>query len=172
LATLLVRHIREVEPSTEVTTATGWLRDKEYCGGGVEWLATEKNWAFREGTILIVDEAQESYWDKGFWNIVKSMNSTSKCRIITFASYGSTGPFLEADTPGISPDHIVSLTPARTSVGLLLSKKEFDDFVSFRFIGESLLDSIFDLTNGHVGACEDLLEWIQVHSVSLSPRAL
>ena len=175
MAALLLRYIKEAEPTTEVITAIGWPREKQYRGGGVERLATEKKWCFQEGAVLIVDEAQGSYWDKRFWSIVKSMKATSKYRIITFASYGSAGSFDVADTPGISPDHTVSLRPASTSVGLLLNKKEFDDFVSFRFVGHrfeaSLLDSIFDLTNGHVGACEDLLGPIQVHPVSLSPRA-
>lgn len=57
------------------------------------------------------------------------------------------------------------------TVGLLLTQEEFDDFVEKRFgrnrFSPEFLESIYELTTGHVGACEDVLEVIQAHDVTL-----
>jgi hypothetical protein len=171
LASLLLQHIDTVEPGIHVVSVGGWPGEKEYANG-YEWLE-DRSWKFQENGVLVVDEAQGSYWDKTFWNDNKSINSSTPYRVITFASYGSDSD--NDDTPGIPPIQTVSLTPTDTGdgirVGLLLSQEEFSDFVAHRFAGHrfdtSMTNSIFDFTNGHVGACADLLAWIQGHDVSL-----
>jgi hypothetical protein len=174
LATLLLHHVTTVEPDIHVVRVVGWPRKKE-CPNSYEWLAKE-GWHFEEKAVLIVDEAQGSYWDTIFWNDNKAINSSTPYRVITFASFGSAGYNVDnEDTPGIAPIQTVSLTPPDTGdgirVGLLLSQEEFSDFVVHRFAGHrfdtSMTNSIFDFTNGHVGACADLLAWIQGHDVSL-----
>jgi len=166
LAALLFHHIIRHEPETRIVTLTGWCTENEMTSS--EWLRN-KGWEFLPDSILMVDEAQGSYWDADFWNIIKSMNSRTLCRVITFASYGS-GLAAFGPSPSISAECTVSLRPVPgRSVGLLLTRPEFDDlfvtFVGHRF-DLSLVDSVFDLTNGHVGACVDIVNLISNHEVS------
>jgi hypothetical protein len=127
-------------------------------GGWRNWLSTNLN----EDDALIVDEAQASYWDRSFWlNTIKQMKSTTSYRIITFASYGSTGSNPALATPFfVQPSQIVGLQSIDGKTQLLLSKEEFFDFVDIAFpnprFDSALLDSFYDLTNGHVGACYDV----------------
>ncbi|KAF5367794.1 hypothetical protein D9615_010503 [Tricholomella constricta] len=168
LASLLISHIKEVESKeTEIIHLVGWAEQEDHPEGGGTWLA-KRQWHFQEGAVLVVDEAQGSYWDTMFWNNIKAIRPDSRCRVITLASYGIAGREYTGDTPGVSPHNTVGLDPidfeGQASVGLLLNKSEFDDFVAVRFIDHrfdaSLLEAIFDLTNGHVGACEDFLRFI------------
>jgi hypothetical protein len=178
LARLLMAYIANVEQNPEIIYIVGWPKQERHPQGGGAWLAAKK-WNFQDGAVLVVDEAQGSYWDKMFWNNIKAIRPDSHCRVITFASYGSAGRDYMDDTPGVSPHHTVGLHPidvnGQASVGLLLNKSEFDDFVTVRFIRHrfdaSLLDAIFDFANGHVGACEDFLRFILGHDVSLLPHA-
>lgn len=102
---------------------------------------------------------------------MKALGSETSPRVITFVSYGSAYS-VYGESPGLSPVWTISLRPvAEGSAALLLTKTEFDDFVPVKFpnhrFDESLLDTIFDLTTGHVGACVDLLEFTRSHAVSL-----
>jgi hypothetical protein len=152
------------------------MKQEDHPEGSHMWL-TKQKWHFKERAVLIVDKAQGSYWDKRFWNNIKAIQPDSPYRIITFASYGSAGCDYMDDTSCIPPHNTVSLRPTNidgeASVRLLLSKSELNDFVAIRFIDHcfntSLLNAIFNFTNGHVGACEDFLSLIGVHHVSLLP---
>ena len=142
--------------------------------GWCDWLLSMDS-KVCDDPVLIVDEAQESYWDTSFWVRMKDIDKQSRYRIITLASYGSTGS---------DPAAMVLFSPPRMQVvgldaldhgdgikvGLLLSKGEFADFVEKKFHGhcfdEQFLDGIHQLTAGHVGACQDILATIQMHTVS------
>jgi len=54
-------------------------------------------------------------------------------------------------------------------VGLLFTRDELHTFVQLRFrdkgFSDSFIDCIFDMTNGHVGACQDLLDKVIAHEV-------
>ena len=167
MAFLLRRHIFQLEPDTPVIYLVGWSSTES----GDSYLH-RKGWRYQNGAVLILDEAQASYQDTVFWNTLKAIRPESPCRYVTFASFGSVGHDPYDLTPGISPKNTVSLKPGDViGFGLLLTKPEFDEFVGTVFVDHcfdvSLLDSIFDLTNGHVGACEDLLRAILGHPVSL-----
>jgi hypothetical protein len=143
--------------------------------GYLEWLAT-KQWTFEENGVLVIDDAHRSYWDNQFWDDNRSMDRSSPYRVITFASYGSTGTNDSIVTPGIYLDRTVRLKRVQSgdiiSLGLLLTKEEFDECVTVKFLGHrfdaSFLNAIFEFTNGHVGACIDLLDFTMSHDVSLS----
>jgi hypothetical protein len=87
-------------------------------------------------SVLIVDEAQTSYWDLDFWlGFVKPISSLSSDCVIAFAGYGgSAGRSLVEDpqTPfwvqGVS---LVALDHGDNfGVGLLLTELEFSALVN------------------------------------------
>ena len=175
LAKLLHEHILETEPESRVTRVRAWTsKDDMPSGGWEEWL--RPRWKFQPGSVLIVDEAQSSYWDKAFWLDLKDIKPESPIRVITFVSYGSAGRNINDPlTPHhISPCQNISLNALdrgdRIAVGLLLTKAEFEDFVAKLFVDHHFdalfLDGVFDITCGHVGACEDFLRIIRAHEVT------
>jgi hypothetical protein len=127
-------------------------------------------WNYQDGGVLVIDDAQTSYRDAIFWNDLKSISRNMRYRVITFASHGSIDGDL---TLSIEPARIISLRPStlHPSIALLLTAEEFAEFVSVEYLDhlleESLLDSTFRLANGHVGTCEDLINIIISHDVSL-----
>jgi hypothetical protein len=172
LATLLIEHIQRLEPDTHIVLVVGWgTRHKP--GAGLSWLKKEHGWEPKAGSILVVDEAQASYDDNGFWNMIKSIRPESRCRVITFACFGSAGQNPNALTPGLPPVHTVSLRAIdygdKIIVGLLLNREELTEVIETLFPGHhfhaDLLDAIFELTDGHVGVCEDLLRGLSAHEV-------
>ena len=54
-------------------------------------------------------------------------------------------------------------------VGLLFTREEFNMLVQLRFhnrgFSDSFLDCVYDMMNGHVGACESLMNMVVVHKV-------
>jgi hypothetical protein len=166
-----------LEPQTTVVRIA-WKTEKiSQSVGWRKWLA--RFWDGQERSVFIVDEAQSLYWDMDFLTGLKSIDRDSEYRLITFASYGSSG---RGDVFGIIPyspfqTQAVGLRAIdygdQIEVGLLLTKPEFYDFVEKRFSGnrfdKDFLDSIYDLTAGHVGACEDVLKVIRANDVSPYP---
>jgi hypothetical protein len=128
------------------------------------------------GSILILDEAQTTYSDTAFWTRFKTPGAQDAW-VIAFASHGSTSYTLDDHaTPAsiwIGPKQRVGLAPFDCGdgilVGLLLTRAEFDALVQLRFrdrrFSDSFLDCIFDMTNGHVGACVDLMQRVVAHEV-------
>jgi hypothetical protein len=129
--------------------------------------------------IIIIDEAQLTYWDIEFWiNFLKPIAPSSSDRIILFASYGSpTGYVTEEGALAYIPDHRrVSLWPVDhkdgiTPAGLFLTAEEFTDVVVKAYptgpFEEDFLDYVLLFTAGHVGAVTDLLAAVRAHSVRL-----
>jgi hypothetical protein len=145
------------------------------------WLEKLKDAGYKEGepNVVIIDEAQLTYWDGSFWNGgLKTIKPESANRFILFASYGSaTARVPVTGTPTRLPEHQqVSLRPVDHNdgiepIGLLLTKEEFDDMVQRLYprhsFSRDFLDCIFDLTAGHTGAVEDILRIVQSQSVGL-----
>jgi hypothetical protein len=139
-----------------------------------KWLETQ-GWYCPSNGVLILDEAQLSYWDDTFWlTFLKSINAETPYMVILFASYGSAGRnLLNNSTPlFVQPGQLVGLArgPTEDSVGLLLTREEMEGVVKksfpFHHFGQSLLDYVYSLTSGHVGACCDALRVIQKDQVS------
>ena len=162
-------YIQQQEPNAQVAYVCSWLSKHDMPHEGwKKWLKLK----LESGTVLIVDEAQSSYWDKQFY-----INPDTPCRVMTLASYGSTGyNIYDLVTPFyISQQQNIGLIPVdhggQTAVGLLM-KAEFDEvmpmFVQKHQSNISFLDSVFDITHGHVGACEDFLCVVLAHPVRQS----
>jgi len=160
LAGLLRRYVNEREPYTPVVFVDAWPESLP--------VQTTPN------TILILDEAQTTYWDKNFWSKFKNPGLQGM-RVVAFASHGSSG-YTGADnvTPmWIGKGQRVGLARLDCGdgilVGLLFTREEFNELVQLRFGGrrfsDTFLDCVYDMTNGHVGACEDLMNMIVAHEV-------
>jgi hypothetical protein len=142
--------------------------------GWQEWLATQ-GWTSQINGVLILDEAQLSYWDDPFWlSFIKPINENTLYMVILLASYGSAGRnLLTKPTPLVVRDcQRVGLArgPREDSVGLLLTREEMEGIVKTSFLihhfDDSLLDYVYSLTSGHVGACLDALMVVQKDDVS------
>ena len=106
---------------------------------------------------------------------IKAIGPNNPFHLITFASYTSGGVSDSIAIPHAPhQDQVVDLHAIDQgdgiTVGLLLTQEEFHDFVKKRFgqncFSPEFLESIYELTTGHVGACEDVLEVIQAHDVT------
>ncbi|KIM75050.1 hypothetical protein PILCRDRAFT_13870 [Piloderma croceum F 1598] len=169
--TNLAAHILQKEPGAQVTyVASGPSKKEMLYERWKQWLKLK----FEPGTFLIVDEAQSSYRDKSFWLELKDINPDVGFCVITLASYGSAGHNIyDPMTPfHITPQQGIGLIATdngdQIAVGLLLTKAEFDEVVpkllpDHRF-DDSFLDSVFDITRGHVGACESFLHVVSAHA--------
>ena len=162
LARLLQRYIKEKEPNTEVTYRTTW---------------PEARWSLSgpdPGPVVILDEAEATYWDKLSWNRFKNPELQTD-RFVVFASHDSSGyTGIDSYTPiWIAPTSRVGLSPLdcrdEIFVGLLFTREEFNALILLKFpdhrFSDSFLDSIFDITNGHFGACEELMKMVTAHPV-------
>lgn len=177
VAKLLHAHIHDNEPDIVIARLAAWKPNDQLPDGWRRWLAD--SWNAQEGSFLIVDEAQSSYWDYSFWTDIKAISPHNPFHLITFASYGSSGGNDSVMTPHTPHQeqvvglHAIDQEDGRT-VGLLLTRAEFHDFIEKRFAGHSFspefLESIHELTAGHVGACEDVLQVIQAHDSYRSRR--
>ncbi|KAK2459536.1 hypothetical protein APHAL10511_008442 [Amanita phalloides] len=120
-------------------------------------------------TYLLFDEAQDTYHDVNLWNnFFKRVHdgAFNNYYIVLFCSYGSPSPqpvmYDRGGTPlALNPAARVSLWHAANPVGLLLSQTEFEE-VAAKYkpslkLHPGLLDYLFHLTAGHVGAVVSLL---------------
>ena len=160
LAGLLRRYINKKEPDMEVVSVDAWPENLPV--------------QITPNTILILDEAQTTYWDKNFWNKFKNPGLQGM-RVVAFASHDSSG-YIGADnvTPiWIGKEQRVGLAHLDCGdgilVGLLFTREEFNALVRLKFhdnrFSDSFLDCVFVMTNGHVGACEDLMKCVAAHKV-------
>lgn len=164
------------EPNSWVTRVLAWPPEGTMPPDGWrKWLSLR--WNFQPDSVLIVDEAQSSYWDSTFWlELIQTIKPESQFRVITFASYGSAGCNIYDPMTRIhiSPRQNISLFALDhgdgIAVGLLLTKPEFEELVAKLFVGHyfdlPVLDSVFDITCGHVGACKDFLNIVRAHEVT------
>ena len=157
LAGLLRRYINEKEPDTQVGFCKVWPENLP--------VQTTPN------TVLI---AQTTYGDKAFWSGIKNPG-LEDMRVVAFASHGSTG-YTGADNVmplWIGMEQRLGLARFDCGdgilVGLLFTGEEFDMLVQLRFhnrgFSDSFLDCVYDMTNGHVGACEDLMKSVIAQKV-------
>jgi hypothetical protein len=96
-----------------------------------QWLAS-KGWTFQKGGVLILDEAQLSYWDSSLWaEGLKTIGSNTPYMVILFASYGSASRnLLPKTTFRVQKEQLVGLARGpSSSVGLLLTREESDGVV-------------------------------------------
>ncbi|KAH8116338.1 hypothetical protein DFH11DRAFT_1505944, partial [Phellopilus nigrolimitatus] len=173
LANLLCKYIEEIEDKPKLSYISTWSeKDLQKYGDYFGWLA-KHGWTPQ--STLIVDEAQDTYWDTKFWNdFLKGIDKRSRYRVILFASYGSPISTGVVGTPMIisAPcritlrpiDHGDGLAP----VGLLFSEEELSDYIALHFgqhkFDPSFLQDVMRITAGHVGAAESILETVTTRS--------
>jgi hypothetical protein len=176
LALLLRKHIALNHPEKEVRFLASYRDepDQKPIISWQEWLEGE-DWKSPPNGVLILDEAQLSYWDRAFWlTFIKSINASTPYMVILFASYGSASRnLLNESTPLFVEEgqHVgLARGPTEASVGLLLTREEMEGVVRKSFPNHhfdvSLLDYVYSLTSGHVGACYDALRVVQKDQVS------
>ena len=134
---------------------------------------------YRNETVFIFDEAQSTYTDTNLWNdLFKCINNYPQFRVILFSRYGSptTRYDIVQGTPIIIPDQQrVSLRHIEhgdnlPAVGLFFTRTEFDKLISTLYIPESsfdpsFLNTLFDITSGHVGAIIDFMRIVLADDV-------
>jgi hypothetical protein len=176
LAMLLYGYIARNHPESKVCFLPRY-RDEpkerpipEYC----DYLESQ-GWRNKPNRVLIVDEAQLSYWDHAFWYIfLQSIDHNTPYMVIMFASYGRAGRDLLDDKIifRVQEDQHIDLYPGKRTpwLGLLLTREEMEGAVEKSFpnhhFDDSLLKYVYSLTFGHVGACCDALRVIEKSDVS------
>jgi hypothetical protein len=184
LCQLLARHIEEQEPLTDVILISTWTYDADdlrYDRWG-RHLKEIQSWVQENRTVFIFDEAQVTYDDSNLWNdFFKNITQYSHCRAIVFTSYGipTTKIYIRPFIPMIIPDHQrVTLRPIQHTImdelpaaGLFFTRKEFDNLVSAKYpspqywFDTSFFDTLFDITEGHVGATIDFIQVVLADEV-------
>ncbi|KAJ5107228.1 hypothetical protein N7456_003903 [Penicillium angulare] len=133
--------------------------------------------------VLIIDDAETSFHDREFWNgfVLKALQRKCKARLCLFSSGGSpisgtdretfahlqSGPFFPRNRVSVLPSAVEDSPP----FGLFFTRVEFDDVIrryctsashnpklSLEVCAE---DKIFEVTRGHPGAVNGLLQLIQ-----------
>ena len=179
LSLLLCAYIKRLEPTTRVVLLDTWALQVTQ-GRWSTYLRLTKNMVAGDGSVLVFDEAQSTYWDSGLWNSLFKPIIAKECenRAIVFASYGSA-----TSAPGIAGTNMiiplrnkVTLRPIdhhdqTKPIGLFLTHTEFLDFVRTRYpsnrckFDTTFFEWTFNVTAGHVGAITDLLRMISAQTV-------
>ena len=155
--------------------ASNWKRYLEQETGvhGYEWLINP--------AYLLLDEAQESYWDGELWAAFFKdieQNNPKSPFVVLFASYGSPGRgnagfnqevYIKTPMDFHAPQ-MISVRPDESvldfwdPVGLLLEEDEATDIMNryeptagYPFLSSELQRHLFLITGGHAGALTSLL---------------
>ncbi len=178
LAQLLAEHIYQQDESVHIIWIYGWPTKAER--RNYRSYLQEKGWIEYAKTVFIFDEAQESYHDIELWTgFFKSMRAHRERRAIVLCSYGSPAsrisfreiPLVVTDAQRVTLrhiDHKDHLPP----VGLFFTLSEFNDLVTKNYpspqfhFHSSFFDTLFRVTNGHVGAIQDFISIIIADDVS------
>ncbi|PYI34045.1 hypothetical protein BP00DRAFT_444152 [Aspergillus indologenus CBS 114.80] len=134
-----------------------------------------------EDTVILIDEAQGSYYDLHFWMLAVKQrlnNDGPKVKLCFFASYGSPVTGVDFGTDRYTPiefttKHRIELTrePGEDSlpIGLFYTYGEFVRVVSIQTsdynnttftLDGSALRCLYDLTNGHPGVVHALVDML------------
>jgi len=183
LAQLLAQYVLRHNPDMNVIWVNGWpLKEVEESGGYFSYLQ-KKGWTPDRNTLFIFDDAQVSYKDMDLWGVFfKSMHEYSNRRAIAFTRYGTPRSWVHAPGIHINWNKLQKVTLHSDhhtdrdhflSVGLFLPRKEFNDLISRQYPNPeyhshlSFFDSVFDLTEGHVGAVLAFMTVTTMHGVGL-----
>ncbi|KAL2832480.1 hypothetical protein BDW59DRAFT_169350 [Aspergillus cavernicola] len=192
LMNLTVNKLLEYYPATPIYRISGWERESVCNANG--WAAHLEAQTGIHGhqllthrAYLLLDEAQESYWDGELWaDLFKAVEPASQVHIILFMSYGSPTRGFNGfsqkkyvKTPMIfSMDQQISLKPDENiefpwkPVGLLLDEDEVYEVVD-RYVPtfipdcrailtQDLKQGFFLTSSGHVGLLTSLTHALAV----------
>ncbi|TFK73337.1 hypothetical protein BDN72DRAFT_893968 [Pluteus cervinus] len=182
LSQLLAAYIEKEEPGAAITYIPDWHQDQVegYANGFYDWLELHQ-WDYPGVTsVLFINAAESSYWDKKFWNqYMTKFNQKSRPRVIMFASYGSPVSDPQSNpTPPMRINDISRVSLHRVDdelgrVGLLLTLKEFDEYIQHSRPGhtfdKSFLQLVYRVTGGYIGMVNILLDMVQGHKSYTHP---
>jgi hypothetical protein len=171
----------DAEPGTHVAWIDQWY--PQTVGLWARYLKQHYQVKVNDGSVLIFDGAQATYWDTGLWNTFLKEIKSLRNRVILFTGRGS--PTSKSRPYGSIPVHIsvpqkvtlrrVDHSDSTPAIGLLLTQEEYEDFVSnrsanpdFRKFDKTFYAWLYHQTAGHVGAIETML----MHIASQSVRTL
>src|SRR6476661_1297807 len=111
----------------------------------------------KNARVLIVDEAQVTYSDAHFWNIVKltmQRGEYHNLRVVLFSSYGSFDPYRKTNrdsTPiSIPEENTFGLQNDDEKPGLYLTQTEFKEMISGTVL-EELHELAWTICSAHIG---------------------
>ncbi|KAL4814738.1 hypothetical protein BDW67DRAFT_176907 [Aspergillus spinulosporus] len=171
LLNLMANKLLACDPSTPVYVISGWKEDAVRSAKG--WAAYLENIAGVDGRdwmthcgYLLIDEAQQSYWDDELWaDLFKAIEPGSQAYIILFTSYGSpTRGFTGFDLKNMPDEN--ARWPWKP-IGLLLDEDEANEVME-RYapvfipncgpiLTQDLKQGLFLTSNGHVGLITSLI---------------
>src|ERR1700761_545046 len=188
LANLLYRHIQQMEPDAPIVWLESWSMVQVHAAssGWMDYISNVIGWKYHKAprnSVIILDDAQQSYWDLSLWNeLFKPISGSfeKSFRVIVFAGYGDPCRAGPTETSMVIPQkHRITLRTSHHNdglpeVGLLFTLEELHEFVDQRFKSHSFdpafLTMLHSRTAGHIGATEDILRVIQAHDVCFHPR--
>ncbi|KAL4921851.1 hypothetical protein BDW62DRAFT_197555 [Aspergillus aurantiobrunneus] len=114
-------------------------------------------------TVIIVDEAQKTYSDTEFWNLVIKERIYGKgedIKFCLFCSYGSPSTGVDGQTDMFTPAIFKPTDEFKDAVKQICADTKFEaDFT----LDNGAEDYLFSLTNGHPGGVESLLNYFYHH---------
>ncbi|RPB20385.1 hypothetical protein L211DRAFT_522851 [Terfezia boudieri ATCC MYA-4762] len=176
LLKLLYYYLDELPSGPSVFRVNGWTRPR---------VSASNNWASyilkeTQGLdvydssleyVLLLDEAQSSYWDDQFWSeFVKELAQGSwagtHAYLVLFSSYGSISLPDAVTPPYLVREQTVSLRAEigeELPVSLLLSREEFGDALERKARKKikytlEVEEALYNVTQGHAGALHSLIE--------------
>jgi energy-coupling factor transporter ATP-binding protein EcfA2 len=182
LSVLLHNYIKQKERSGVVIWMDSWHVEVVTRFNSWKAFLRSKGMEPGDGTILILDEAQSSYWDIGLWHPFLKPITALECnnRAIVFTSQGSATVNTDNEystSMAITLSRKVTLRPidrhdGTAAIGLLLTLPEFKIFTDdlsktsgFTKLDQTVCDWIYNVTAGHVGAAIDLLRFFNSDKV-------
>lgn len=139
--------------------------------------------------IFLIDEAQNSYEESGFWDrYLKNRNTRSQPLFVLVCVYGETGTFVAhhrgvySEAIKVDPGHRIELRPSITGQPYMLFTSRETDIVLKTWallrhyhLGDGVREYIHAATDGHPGMVGLILAYFdfrfpQVGNKSLCPR--
>ncbi|RAH63999.1 uncharacterized protein BO66DRAFT_406762 [Aspergillus aculeatinus CBS 121060] len=184
-------------PQTPVYLLCGWEWDDVRFAGGwalylQQQLGTHGHRLITHPGFLLLDEAQQTYWDTQLWtDLFKSITGSSAVKVVLFTCYGSAGSEpgwatttmreLPGKTPMVfKPHQQISLRPEESEetaprwkpVGLLLDETEaheiLDRYVPIvisngaDILTKELKHGLFLVSGGHAGLLVSLADALEL----------
>ncbi|OJJ94765.1 hypothetical protein ASPACDRAFT_64920 [Aspergillus aculeatus ATCC 16872] len=189
---LLANELLERYPDTPLYVLSGWPERQVRAAGG--WIRYFKEHLNVRGDeleaypcFILLDEAQESYWDTDLWaQLFKSIEKTVSVHFVLFTCYGAGmthgggGQTLPTPTPinfqlhqqvSLRPEEGIYNHPGRKQVGLLLSENEaynvLDQYVPSNIsngadiLTKELKCGLYLASGGHAGLLVSLVDALE-----------
>jgi hypothetical protein len=161
-----------VKPGAPIYYIDSWIQTDVKPHGWYSYLEATFHLDFDGSEYLIFDDGQATYWDHSLWNSLFKNPRGQIAGAIVFASYGSPAssmptiptPMLLTRQQSVSLCHH-DYNDGTGSAGLLFTRDEFSEFIQHRHANNrfstDFLQQLHERTEGHIGAINKLLEFIE-----------